>query len=169
MTVARTVRRVCTVALAVMSLTLITTVTAHAAPSYGEENTATSVRGPQPPDAICESVGLPTSRFAGGCFKRYGDEWWVTQNALYGEKVYVDWENYLLAPGPFFGGSHWELYRTGRCYLNTLSEFAWGVCNKDYYEHSSTNFYGLKGSQLRWRVCVQGWSCSSWTSRYNDQ
>ncbi|SCF25047.1 hypothetical protein GA0074695_4793 [Micromonospora viridifaciens] len=93
MTVARTVRRMCTVALAVMSLTLITTATAHAAPSYGEENIATPMRGPPPPDAICESVGL-TFRYAIGCFKRYGDEWWVAHNALYGEKVYVDWEQH---------------------------------------------------------------------------
>jgi len=92
----------------------------------------------------------------------------VAHNALYGEKVYVDWENYLLAPD-LYSGSRWELYRTGRCYLNTLREFAWGVCNKDYHEHSSINFYGLKSSQLRWRVRVQGWSCSPWISRYNDQ
>ncbi|GGM21256.1 hypothetical protein GCM10011608_02400 [Micromonospora sonchi] len=138
---------------------------AHAAPSYNESNWAASVSGSQPSDAICVGLNQGTTRpIAAGCFKRYGDQWWVGHDLKRGEVVTLEWENYLRAPDSG-GYSYWKIYRTGYCYLDTPG---WGVCNKDYYEHSSTNYYGMKGSEVYWRVCVRG-QCSQWEVTYNDQ
>ncbi|GAA2706744.1 hypothetical protein [Micromonospora olivasterospora] len=98
-----------------------------------------------------------------GCFKKYGDQWWV-QDTASDVTAYaaVLWENHLRD-----GSGSWGLYRSGEC-NNRLGDGRWGVCNKDYWEDSSHNAWGGYGSRLRWRSCgVYG--CTSWSNWvYND-
>jgi hypothetical protein len=98
-----------------------------------------------------------------GCFKKYGDQWWVrdtgTDVTAYAA---ILWENHLKD-----ASGSWGLYRSGEC-DNGLGDGQWGVCNKDYYEDSSRNAWGGYGSRLRWRSCgVYG--CTGWSNWvYND-
>lgn len=91
------------------------------------------------------------------CFEKYGDQWGIS--AWTNSTVRLQWQNQL------WNGSGWVLYREGQCISNL--GVGHGVCNKDYYEDSSTNYYGYTGSRLRWQACAS--SCSSWTSwTYNN-
>ncbi|MET8568963.1 hypothetical protein [Streptomyces sp. NPDC004783] len=106
--------------------------------------------GSLPSDAICTSV---TS--GNGCFRKYGDQFWVRKwDAV---SFDVRWENEL------WDGQRWLTYRMGTCTAYTLDVGQWGVCNKDFYENSSTNAYGSQGSRLRWQI-VAGTSFGPWSS-----
>ncbi|MEF2528980.1 MULTISPECIES: hypothetical protein [Streptomyces] len=107
--------------------------------------------GSLPSDALCMSV---TS--GNGCFRKYGDQFWVRNWDSPGTGLEVRWENAL------WDGSRWQTYRTGSCSAYELNTGQWGVCNKDFYENSSTNKWGFKGSQVRWRI-VAGTSFGPWS------
>ncbi len=80
------------------------------------------------------------------CFQKDGDKIWVEDTAADGVSADGRWENYL------WDGSNWTLYRQGAC-LNKLSYGHWGYCDKDFYEDTSTNHYGSKGSGIRLYPC----------------
>jgi hypothetical protein len=103
---------------------------------------------------------------AAGCFKKYGDAFYVQDQGADGLETFVQWENQLKN-----SASSWVGYRSGAC-RNSLGAYNWGVCNKDFYENSTTNNQGGKGSRIRFRVCVDGVfsdDCTSYSEwLYND-
>ncbi|MEU3776942.1 hypothetical protein AB0F11_27815 [Streptomyces sp. NPDC032472] len=111
----------------------------------------TAQPGTPPSDITC----LSAPQGARGCFRTYGDQWWVLDTDTPYAAIAV-WENEL------WDGDSWEPYRNGQC-ENKLGEGHWGVCNKDYYEDSSRNAYGGYGSRVRWRACGV-FGCSSWSA-----
>ncbi|MEH6374324.1 hypothetical protein V7793_08295 [Streptomyces sp. KLMMK] len=115
-------------------------------PMEDDMATATSAR-PLPGDH-CEKVedGAGPGNVAYGCFKTYGDSWIIQDSKGEGAQTYIYWENWL------YDGARWRPYRHGRC-NNDLGAPNWGQCNKDYYESGSTNYFGKKGSQMRFQVC----------------
>lgn len=101
--------------------------------------------------------GCADNTYTVACFEKYGDRWWVGLHVSSGR---AEWRNEL------WNGSKWVLYREGSC-ISNLGAQTWGACNKDYYENSSVNAYGYRGSRLWWRACDS--TCSSWVWDYNDQ
>ncbi|WP_146605617.1 hypothetical protein [Micromonospora craterilacus] len=101
-------------------------------------------------DACSEAWALvPTIGWvmtAKGCFNKYGDIWRIQDGFADGSQTFIYWENWLK------DGSTWRPYRHGEC-NNNLGAPSWGSCNKDYYESSSTNYYGDKGSRIRFQTC----------------
>ncbi|MEV7871547.1 hypothetical protein AB0P17_36855 [Streptomyces sp. NPDC088124] len=93
-------------------------------------------------DQVCA-----TATGAVGCFVKYGDKFIVEDTASDGYSAAVVWANYL------WDGSSWQLYRTGLCY-NPEGAGTMVTCNKDFYEDSSTNAYGAKGSVLDFQACT---------------
>lgn len=87
---------------------------------------------------------------AAGCFRKYGDSWYVQDEGADGLQTYVKWTNQL-----YNSSGNWVNYRTGTCH-NQLGAYNWGVCNKDYYEDSSVNALGGVGSRVSFEVCVDG-------------
>ncbi len=85
-------------------------------------------------------------KVAKGCFAKYGDSWRIQDSLADGDQTFIYWENWL------WNGSSWQPYRFGEC-SNNLGAPQWGACNKDYYESSSTNYYGGKGSRIRFQTC----------------
>lgn len=87
---------------------------------------------------------------AKGCFTKNDDLWYIQDAFPDGSQTFVYWENWLWSgDGP---GAQWKPYRYGEC-TNNLNAPNWGKCNKNYYESSSTNFYGGKGSKIRFQTC----------------
>ncbi|MFI8090905.1 hypothetical protein ACIF9R_21720 [Streptomyces sp. NPDC086080] len=95
---------------------------------------------------IWNPKSLSYDRTAKGCFTRHGDKWTIQDSLAEGNQTFVYWENWLK------NGSTWAPYRSGWC-NNNLGAPNWGVCNKDYYESSSTNYYGSEGSRIRFQTC----------------
>ncbi|MGW1587528.1 hypothetical protein [Streptomyces sp. NPDC002386] len=85
---------------------------------------------------------------AKGCFQPYGDVIWIKDTSLDGYGVYAKWTNQLKN-----SSGNWQTYRTGKC-SNPGSSGDWAACNKDFYESSSTNAYGGKGSRIQVTACV---------------
>jgi hypothetical protein len=83
---------------------------------------------------------------AKGCFTKHDDVWHILDAAVDGQQTFIYWENWLKA------GSSWKPYRSGWC-NNDLGGANWGKCNKNYYESSSKNYYGSKGSRIRFQTC----------------
>ncbi|MEJ3747443.1 hypothetical protein WEI85_29670 [Actinomycetes bacterium KLBMP 9797] len=100
---------------------------------------------------------------ATACFEKYGDKLWINNSDLDPRHTRNEWENWL------WSGSEWILYRWGECLDNGVG---WYVCNKDFYENSSVNYLGEKGSHIFWRACEygqsSGWTCGGWRSTPND-
>jgi len=115
-----------------------------------EDEMATQTFAPGSPSACSEQWNfIPEAGYimtAKGCFTKYGDVWHILDAAVDGQQTFIYWENWL------WNGSSWKPYRSGWC-NNDLGGNNWGKCNKDYYESSSTNYYGGKGSRLRFQVC----------------
>ncbi|MFE9356182.1 hypothetical protein [Streptomyces olivaceoviridis] len=93
-------------------------------------------------DQVCATVSG-----AEGCFVKYGDKFTAEDTASDGYSAVVYWTNYL------WDGSSWRPYRTGGC-LNSAGAGTKGTCNYDFYENTSTNAYGAKGSQLAFKACT---------------
>lgn len=89
---------------------------------------------------------LSYDKTAKGCFTRYGDVWRIQDSLADGNQTFIYWENWL------WNGSSWQPYRSGWC-NNNHGAPNWGQCNKDYYESSSTNYYGDQGSRIRFQTC----------------
>lgn len=89
-----------------------------------------------------------------GCFKRSGDAVYVLDTLDNGQQTYVYWENYLLASNDL-----WKKYRAGRCYAPL--PYSMKGCKYNFYEWSTKNPYGGKGSGLRIWVCETGRGCGS--------
>jgi hypothetical protein len=107
----------------------------------------------------CTEYGWATA-----CFEKYGDKLWI-YNGDWEFPRYTknQWENWL------WDGDEWIKYRWGECFDDGGG--SWFVCNKDFYENTSTNYYGGKGSNIFWRACdrgASGWSCGGWRSTRND-
>ncbi|MFB7496620.1 hypothetical protein ACFC09_18360 [Streptomyces sp. NPDC056161] len=95
------------------------------------------------------------------CFQKYGDKWWVKDTDPDGHSATASWKNTL------WNGSAWILYRQGSC-VNKLGAGKWGVCNKDYYEQSSKNYYGYPGSSLAWQACIYDSTAGTWHGCSNE-
>lgn len=117
--------------------------------------------GPPGQEALCTYANI-----AAGCFRPYGDVLYVQDSRANLSSPYLHWQNQLRGPN----GS-WTLYRAGKCW-NMLDAPNWGICNKDFYEHSTVRSDGGKGSQLRWRLCSPAAagndSCTAWTGWINN-
>jgi hypothetical protein len=98
----------------------------------------------------CTTVSKPPfgGLSAKGCFVKYGDIWRIQDGSTDGDQTFIYWENWL------HDGSTWRPYRHGEC-NNNLNAPNWGQCNKDLYENSSTNYYGGRGSRVRFQVCTR--------------
>ncbi|MEV5148186.1 hypothetical protein AB0L14_28285 [Streptomyces sp. NPDC052727] len=113
-------------------------------------------------DQVCA-----TASGAEGCFVKYGDKFTVADTKSDGYSAAVSWDNYL------WDGSHWRLYRSGGCY-NSAGAGTTGFCNYDFYENTSTNAYGAKGSKLVFQACTYNSptdtviSCGAETTAVND-
>lgn len=126
--------------------------------SPAEDPLEYAVPGSFPPDAICMSV---TS--GNGCFRKYGDQFWVRNWDSPRVGLEVRWENDL------WDGNRWQTYRLGSCSAYKLRTGQWGACNKDFYENTSTNKWGSRGSRLRWQI-VAGTTFGPWSPWYlNDE
>ncbi|MEV5084528.1 hypothetical protein AB0K74_39105 [Streptomyces sp. NPDC056159] len=98
-----------------------------------------------------------------GCFRKYGDQFWVRNWDSPKVSLEVRWQNEL------WDGQRWQLYRLGTCSAYQLNTGQWGVCNKDFYENTSTNAYKSQGSRVRWQI-VTGTTFGAWSSWHlNDQ
>ncbi|TXS28387.1 hypothetical protein EAO74_13380 [Streptomyces sp. gb1(2016)] len=102
---------------------------------------------------------------AKACFQRYGDLIWTKDTSADGYSVYTNWTNQLKQPS-----GTWKTYRTGKC-SNPGSSGDNASCNKDFYESSSTNAYGGKGSRIQVSACVASFGddeCQTTTWINND-
>ncbi|MBA9050576.1 MULTISPECIES: hypothetical protein [Streptomyces] len=90
------------------------------------------------PDFVHNIIYCVSTTGARACFQPYGDKLWVK-----GRAASADWENYLRDRT-----GAWKWYRTGSC-LNKLSGGRWGYCQVNFYEDTSKNPYGGKGSGIR--------------------
>lgn len=99
-----------------------------------------------------ESSVCKTMTGAAACFQKYGDVLWVEDTASNGASASVYWENYL------WNGSSWVFWRQGKC-VNSLGNLHWGKCDKDFYEDSTLNPLGSRGSGIRVYPC-NGNDCS---------
>ncbi|WUH89828.1 hypothetical protein OG900_06640 [Streptomyces sp. NBC_00433] len=97
-------------------------------------------------DYVWNPKSISYDKIARGCFTRNGDVWRIQDSLADGDQTFIYWENWL------WNGSSWMPYRSGWC-SNNLGAPNWGVCNKDYYESSSTNYYKHTGSRIRFQVC----------------
>src|SRR4051812_36210402 len=97
-----------------------------------------------PPSSIVKAKYCSSdAHWAHACFARVGDVIWVDNNS--GEHVKARWENWLRD-----SRGVWEAYRVGDCIsLN----WGWGYCNENFYEDSSRNAYGGRGSGIRLYTC----------------
>jgi hypothetical protein len=142
---------------------LVSAPDASAAPSGSNSNAASYQAASPSPEydyavaATPPSSGLTCVSASGAkaCFQKYGDKIWILDTSGTTYAAVAPWENYL------WNGSSWQLYRTGNCY-NRLGKGVWGVCNKDFYEDSSTNAYGSTGSGLRLWAENLDWSDYIW-------
>jgi hypothetical protein len=144
----------------VLALLLVVVTPATAAPAVlrpYETNTAVPAANGFPDDFDCdELVGW-------ACFEYYGDRLWVMDELDDNGSLDLQWQNQLWT------GSKWDLYRHGSCITDyTYPLYEWQTCNKDFYESSSTNYYGAQGSRVRWRVCDPYDYCYAWTSWHNN-
>ncbi|MBZ9643309.1 hypothetical protein [Streptomyces sp. PSKA30] len=114
-------------------------------------------------DRTCITVGNLT---ATACFKPYGDVIYVQDLSPDANEVYAYWQNQLRD-----STGTWGTYRSGTC-TYTGGAYGWGSCNKDFYEHSSSNAWGGQGSRVRVKACVNDLgddTCSSLTVWVNNQ
>ncbi|WP_331763827.1 hypothetical protein OH738_40585 (plasmid) [Streptomyces hirsutus] len=130
-----------------------------------------------PADAACEAVRINNNKGAQGCFEKYGDRLWVkVLTSPYDRSAfaYLKWTNQLWGADHNSAGScypspsscnAWQDYRQGECH--TAESGLWAICNKDFYENSTSNPAGSKGSRLAWQVCTE-FSCGSLRITVND-
>lgn len=119
--------------------------TPAAAVDYDEYNETTQVANSSMNTAdVCVGVGNATGT---GCFKKDGDVFLVQDTLPDGMAVYVNWENQLRN-----ANGVWMDYRSGTC-KHRLGAGTTGACNKDFYENSSSNAVGGKGSRIRFKTC----------------
>jgi hypothetical protein len=119
-----------------------------AAASYEED---TAVAGTPPSFDPNDCIGLEVSGHIvmGTCFQPYGDKIWVEDTYGDGYAAVASWVNYLRD-----ASGNWDSYRSGSC-TNSLTAGHWGVCNKDFYEDStSPNAAGGQGSGIRLYPCT---------------
>lgn len=112
------------------------------AASY-EWNTASA--GSPPSGMTCVSM-----TGAKACFEKYGDKWWVEDTSADGHSATASWQNWLNTSDRYYE------YRTGSC-VNKLGAGHWGVCNKDYYEDTSS-----RRSLMKWQACVYDSADGTW-------
>ncbi|MFC8534178.1 hypothetical protein ACFUJY_09495 [Streptomyces sp. NPDC057249] len=85
---------------------------------------------------------------ATGCFKPYGDVIYTRDNSFDAYSVYAKWQNQIRD-----SSGTWHAYRNGKC-TNDRGQGDWAKCDKNFYEASTTNAYGGKGSRIKLTVCV---------------
>ncbi|MFJ8795802.1 hypothetical protein [Streptomyces sp. NPDC102462] len=144
-------------ALVVLAAACAITLTAGnsaSADDEGSEYAAWYSVGPAAPEGtICGPSDLDGNR---ACFRKNGDQWFIYDGSAGGWPS-VDWENQLVDKDGI-----WHSYRSGEC-VNPWPYDNWGVCNKDYYESSTLNKLGGRGSQVRFRLCQDG-GCTRWSA-----
>ncbi|MFJ8085342.1 hypothetical protein ACIQ6Y_32700 [Streptomyces sp. NPDC096205] len=103
---------------------------------------------------------------ATACFKPYGDVVFAVDMLPDAYSVYALWQNELRN-----SVGTWGLYRNGKCSWSGSAPSK-GSCNKDMYEHSSSNAWGGKGSRVRVKACTNDLgddTCSGWSSWIYNQ
>jgi hypothetical protein len=145
------IRKRVAAAAALMSVALTLAVAAPASAVVIESDSANRETNPPVSMDVCMSGTKDGAEFntALGCFKKHGDKIYVKDKAADGFSVYVKWQNQLRN-----SDGNWRLYREGRC-TSTLGWDKWGVCDKNFYEHStSPNAKGGQGSRVRIKTCM---------------
>jgi hypothetical protein len=89
------------------------------------------------------------------CFQRNGDKVWVIDSNHNLKTAYAYWENYLRT-----SNGTWKLQRWGSC-RTTGQVFLWHTCSYNFYEDTTLNSKGGKGSGIRLWICQDGSGCSS--------
>jgi hypothetical protein len=107
-----------------------------------ESDTGGASNGPSSGTCISEISG------ARACFQPDGDVIYAKDTSFDAYSVYTYWENQLKD-----SSGTWKTYRSGKCW-NKRGSGEWASCNKDFYENSSTNAYGGKGSRISIAACV---------------
>jgi hypothetical protein len=116
------------------------------------EDAKTAVPHSLPKDCIGPGQ-IPT--VGDGCFHRYGDQIYVEDTANNGYTTYVYYQLYL-----YTSAKTWKLRRAGQCYAHGVD--SWGECDYDFYEDSTVNAYGGKGSGVRIYLCETNSGCSQY-------
>lgn len=113
-------------------------------PAAAAEETDKGVPSGAPSSGTCitEITG------ATGCFQPYGDVIYIKDTSLDGYSVYVKWQNEIRN-----SSGTWHSYRNGKC-TSDRGKGDWAKCDKDFYEASSTNALGGKGSRIKLTACV---------------
>ncbi|MEU4659480.1 hypothetical protein AB0G32_37055 [Streptomyces sp. NPDC023723] len=134
-------------ALSLVAAPLLTSGTASAvaweqdyATPYAGDNPGCDYLSPGPQDSLA-------------CFVKYGDVLGVTYSDWFGDpmRTSVQWTNRLKN-----ASGQWVTYRQGECFNDNGFSSYWSVCNKDFYESSSLNALGGRGSQLQIKACRLG-------------
>jgi hypothetical protein len=89
------------------------------------------------------------------CFQKHGDKIWIIDTSHNSKAAYAYWENYLKKPD-----GTWKYLRSGKCHA-TGYVLDWHTCANNFYEDTSVNSYGGKGSGIRLWICQDGSGCSS--------
>ncbi|MFI0504219.1 hypothetical protein ACH3WN_15430 [Streptomyces albogriseolus] len=103
-------------------------------------------------DGLCSEVfvwnprSISYDKVAKGYCTKNEDKWSTQDSLSDGDQTFVYWEN------RYWNGSSWKPYRYGSC-SNNLGAPNWGTCKKNYCESSSSNYYGSKGSGIRFQTC----------------
>ncbi len=120
-----------------------------------EVDTAVAGTPPTFSSAVCN-----TYTGAKVCFDKTGDDIWVLDTLSDGHAARADWGNYL------WDGDSWQEYRWGDC-TSSLKAGNWGVCRKDFYENTSMNAFGSRGSYVGINAC-ETYCNMEGTDIYND-
>jgi hypothetical protein len=113
-------------------------------PAAADDDNTGVVGGSPGSDSTC----IINIQGAKACFQPYGDVIWIKDTSFDGYSVYAKWTNQLRD-----SGGSWHNNRSGKC-SNPGSSGDWASCNKDFYEASTTNSYGGKGSRIQVTACI---------------
>lgn len=100
-------------------------------------------------------IGGERSGWGDGCFQPHGDLIWVKDISNNNRSAYVYWQLYLRT-----SSGSWKLRRAGTCSSSSQTVGYWAECDYDFYEDTTLNAYGGKGSGVRVYVCQYGDGCS---------
>ncbi len=123
-----------------------------ASASTDGNQSATAGTPPQLDSAQCHEIDASVA-----CFEPSGDKIWVLDHKADGKAAAGYWENYLRD-----SAGDWIIYRNGQC-TNHLTAGNWGYCNYDFYEDTSSNADGGKGSGIRVYPCTETGPITSYT------
>ncbi|MFE9636988.1 hypothetical protein [Streptomyces sp. NPDC006463] len=163
-------RRV-TVILAAVSAALTATATsAPASAADGRQDSTAIAADSVASDAECWRYedSWSSNTLAVGCFSKSTDDIYVQDSTWNSVNTYVAWTNEIRS-----SDGSWGYFRSGTC-VNAHNAPNWGVCYKDFYEHSTVNAHKGRGSRIMLSVCednilTPGSDCTYTGWIYNDR